>query len=181
MRPSNRTRILEAAVRVAEARGFNAVTMEAVAEEAGLTKGGLIYHFGSKEELLLGIQEHLAALWEQDLEATAGKSAAEATERERLVAYVRVSSRSATRAELIMQLESANDVALSAPWLAVLARWRPTFEIDQVDETALRAQVAVLAAEGLWSAEPLGAATIPQSARDRLIEYIVAGLGPHEE
>lgn len=45
MRPSKKSAIVEAAMRVAEEQGLSAVTIDAVAEQAGITKGGLLYHF----------------------------------------------------------------------------------------------------------------------------------------
>ena len=41
MRTSNRSKILEAAARVVQREGIRSFTYDAVAEEAGLTKGGL--------------------------------------------------------------------------------------------------------------------------------------------
>lgn len=40
MRPSKESAIVEAAMRVAEEQGLSAVTIDAVAEQAGITKGG---------------------------------------------------------------------------------------------------------------------------------------------
>ena len=45
VRPSKKSAIVEAAMRVAEEQGLSAVTIDAVAEQAGITKGGLLYHF----------------------------------------------------------------------------------------------------------------------------------------
>ena len=53
MRPSSKTLILQAAVRVTERHGITALTLEAAAEEAGLTKAGLMYHFRSRDDLLI--------------------------------------------------------------------------------------------------------------------------------
>ncbi len=59
---ATRTRLLEAAARVYAARGFAGATLDEVAEEAGLTKGAVYGHFGSKDNLLVAlIEEHLAA------------------------------------------------------------------------------------------------------------------------
>lgn len=56
-----RQRILEAANAVAERAGAAILTLEAVAAEAGVSKGGLLYHFASKEALLAGVVEfHMA-------------------------------------------------------------------------------------------------------------------------
>jgi AcrR family transcriptional regulator len=43
-----RERILEAAYTVAERSGAAALTLDAVAAEAKVSKGGLLYHFPSK-------------------------------------------------------------------------------------------------------------------------------------
>ena len=48
-----RDELLSAALRVFADRGFAAASMDAVAAEAGYSKGALYWHFSSKEELLL--------------------------------------------------------------------------------------------------------------------------------
>lgn len=59
---ATRARLLDAAARVYSARGFAGATLDDVAEEAGLTKGAVYGHFGSKENLLFALlEEYLAA------------------------------------------------------------------------------------------------------------------------
>jgi AcrR family transcriptional regulator len=61
-RARTRAALLEAAVRVYARRGFDGATIDAIAEEAGFTKGAVYDHFGSKENLLFALlDEHLAA------------------------------------------------------------------------------------------------------------------------
>ncbi|MCV2395166.1 TetR/AcrR family transcriptional regulator [Actinotalea sp. M2MS4P-6] len=50
-----RRRILEVATRLFSERGWNAVSIAEVAQEAGLSQAGLLYHFPSKRDLLLAI------------------------------------------------------------------------------------------------------------------------------
>ncbi|MFG3437591.1 TetR family transcriptional regulator [Nonomuraea sp. NPDC047897] len=45
-------RILEAARALFSARGYRATSMQAIADEVGITKAALYYHFESKEEIL---------------------------------------------------------------------------------------------------------------------------------
>ena len=52
-----RRRLLEAAQRVFFERGFHGASLEAVAEEAGLTKGAVYSQFASKADLFLAYQE----------------------------------------------------------------------------------------------------------------------------
>ncbi len=51
-------RLYRAAVSVALEQGFGKVTLDAVAREAGLSKGGLLHHFGSKTELIRSMLAH---------------------------------------------------------------------------------------------------------------------------
>lgn len=50
-----RERILDAAIAVVGEQGAGRLTLEAVAEAAGVSKGGLLYHFGTKQALLQGL------------------------------------------------------------------------------------------------------------------------------
>ncbi|HUO18998.1 MAG TPA: TetR/AcrR family transcriptional regulator [Steroidobacteraceae bacterium] len=54
LRPA-RERLLDAAERVVAEAGATHLTLDAVAKSAGVSKGGLLYHFPSKEALLEGM------------------------------------------------------------------------------------------------------------------------------
>lgn len=68
--PDARTRVLDAAEAIVAARGVPALTLDAAAREAGVSKGGLLYHFPSKEALLRGLMQRMASEMEADFEAT---------------------------------------------------------------------------------------------------------------
>lgn len=50
-----RRALLDAALQLGYERGLAGVTVQAVAQKAGVTKGGLFHHFASKEALLEGL------------------------------------------------------------------------------------------------------------------------------
>ena len=50
-----RTRLLNAAVRVFDRKGYAGASVREIAEMAGVTKPALYYHFGSKEGVLLAV------------------------------------------------------------------------------------------------------------------------------
>jgi AcrR family transcriptional regulator len=66
---SSRERILAAAVQVAIRDGVSAMTLDAVAREAGVSKGGLLYHFSSKYQLIAAMLEHQATRLQSAIEA----------------------------------------------------------------------------------------------------------------
>ena len=49
--------ILEAAVEVFVARGYEGASMDAIARQAGLTKGGIYHHFSGKDEIFLAAND----------------------------------------------------------------------------------------------------------------------------
>lgn len=51
--------ILSAAGKVVLEQGASRMTLEAVAKQAGVSKGGLLYHFPSKEDLIEGMIQHM--------------------------------------------------------------------------------------------------------------------------
>ncbi|MDV3434503.1 TetR/AcrR family transcriptional regulator [Stenotrophomonas sp. C2852] len=176
MRTSKRDRILDAAVNVINRDGVRAVTFESVAAEAQLTRGGLLYHFPSREALLRGIDEHLVQAWETSMETLLGKRADEATALERYQTFVRVSAQSATRAELMFMLESADPDA-ERPWGPAVRRWAPLPPEAGAaeDSAALDNFVARLAADGLWIYEAMYEGQLDDGVRALVAERI-AGL-----
>ncbi|PZW47122.1 TetR family transcriptional regulator [Humitalea rosea] len=64
-----RTRILDAVEAIVQRAGVPALTLEAVARDAGMSKGGLLYHFASKEALLIGLLRRLADFVEAEMDS----------------------------------------------------------------------------------------------------------------
>jgi TetR/AcrR family acrAB operon transcriptional repressor len=71
---ARRQAILEAAIGVFAQRGFDAATTDDIARGAGLSKGGLYWHFKSKDDILAAI---LMQLFDQELGVLQGLLAAE--------------------------------------------------------------------------------------------------------
>lgn len=65
---ASRGKLLAAAETVILESGVAHLTLDAVAAAAGISKGGLLYHFASKEALVMGLVENLVAGIEVDLE-----------------------------------------------------------------------------------------------------------------
>ncbi|WP_406453916.1 TetR family transcriptional regulator [Streptomyces sp. NBC_00876] len=56
-----RTLILETALRLFQERGYDKTTMRAIAQEAGVSVGNAYYYFSSKEHLVQGFYDRIAA------------------------------------------------------------------------------------------------------------------------
>jgi AcrR family transcriptional regulator len=66
-RQQTRDAVLAAAGRVFAQRGFEAASLDAIAEEAGVTRGAVYYNFADKEELFLELLDRRCAERAQDL------------------------------------------------------------------------------------------------------------------
>jgi AcrR family transcriptional regulator len=64
--PDASTRILDAAEGIVLARGVPALTLDAAAKLAGVSKGGLLYHFASKDALMRGLVDRIDAEMQAD-------------------------------------------------------------------------------------------------------------------
>ncbi|MFV0451268.1 MAG: TetR/AcrR family transcriptional regulator [Propioniciclava sp.] len=175
MRPSKRVSIIEAALRVIGRLGVSGLTYETLAEDADVTKAGIVYHFPTREDLLRGLHEHAAAEWETAMVDAAGSAPETLTDTQRLVAYTITASQSATRAQLLLLLGTADSPAVSAPSTAVLDRWAvPCAEETPVPPRELWMFVIQLAADGLWLRDSLGATAMSPHVRRYLAEELVA-------
>ncbi len=180
MRPSNRTNILDAAVRVIERDGITALTFEAVATESGIARGGLLYHFPSRDALLQGIHQHLAGVWEASMVAAAGKPSDVADATERYQAYALTCAQTATRAELQLMFDAAATDDNMQPWARVVEHWSPAAPQDLTDPVALDLFIAKLAADGMWVYEALSRSKLAPEVRQVIADRLaglIAGAG----
>lgn len=64
---STREQILDAFELLLISEGDRGASLNAVAAKAGVSKGGLLYHFGSKEALIEGVLDRLMASLQKDI------------------------------------------------------------------------------------------------------------------
>ncbi|GGI04773.1 TetR/AcrR family transcriptional regulator [Egicoccus halophilus] len=72
-RPSMRPRLLSAAARVVRRAGAGALTLDAVAGEAGSSKGGVLYHFPTKAALVTGLVDEVLDVFEAEVDRRAAQ------------------------------------------------------------------------------------------------------------
>jgi AcrR family transcriptional regulator len=104
---TRRAQILDAAQALFVARGWDAVTIADVLDEAGISKGGFYHHFSAKEDLLDALVERFTA---QAMAGTEGARKAGGDALDRFNAFVAASNR--WRAEHGLELRFFLDVML---------------------------------------------------------------------
>lgn len=169
MRASSRTEILDAAVRVVDAAQGIDITYESVAREAGLSKAGLMYHFPTKDALMIAVIEHVVDRWQHDLQTVLAIPFEDSTLTERVEAFVRFAGEgSVTQGEFVVFAEAVRRPDLAAPWLSYLRTW---FDFDEADTSSLL--LVWLAANGLWISEATGILELTDRQRERLLRRLL--------
>ncbi|PWJ54129.1 transcriptional regulator, TetR family [Quadrisphaera granulorum] len=187
--------VLRAAAEVVAERGGSA-GLEEIASRAQVTKGGLLYHFGSKEALLHAVAQQLLDDFTRDVEAAlaaedgidgsddgADDGTDDGTDDDggartpgRLTrAYVRATLAAAADAErtrrattLLVHLQT--DPAVAAMMQADAERWRERLLTDGLDP--LVATLAIAAADGICMAPLYGDAPLVDD-KDRVLQAIL--------
>jgi AcrR family transcriptional regulator len=142
--------LLDAAEQVLTRGGPQALTLQAVADEAGVSKGGLLYHFSNKSELVRGLVERLVddtnnnyAHWDDGEPGSYTR------------AYIASTCHNLTTADAdrvlrrwSVILAASTEPEMQGPISQAFETWM--WPAPGVDRNPLRAQIARLAADGLW-------------------------------
>jgi AcrR family transcriptional regulator len=100
--PPTRTRVLDAAVGMFGSRGYEATSLDQVAEASGVRKQTVLYHFGDKEGLLTAVIDRSAADLAAALEQGLGRPGLEGWDR--IESVVRATFRLAARRPALLGL-----------------------------------------------------------------------------
>ncbi|WP_261164950.1 TetR/AcrR family transcriptional regulator [Microbacterium sp. Marseille-Q6965] len=170
-RPSAKHEVVQAALRLAGRVGTRALTFEAVAEAAGKTKGGVLYHFPSKDDLIEAVIAELIGAWDADALRHLGKPFETATREERIVAFLLAATESGTEfdatADLMVMVDVARDERYVRRWRELRDRW-----VGDVADLTVRQQVALVAADGIWLDEATLQAPFPAERRREVLEEL---------
>lgn len=156
--------ILDAAEAVVIECGAAHLTLDAVAARAKVSKGGLLYHFRSKDSLLEGMIQR--CVQEFEAEAAETRKAFTRGAAAYLKAHLKTSCEgcgSARQVGAAMLAAVGNNPKLLRP---VLAFYQALFDtLTKNHRNVPRAAIALLASKGLWLLETLNLS--PLSARQR--------------
>lgn len=172
-----REALLDAAESVLFERGTQALTLAAVAERAGVSKGGLLYHFGTKEALIKGLVDRLIREFD-DLIASYDDGRPGSYTRAYIEATFCVltdGEAASTRRRWSVITAAAADPELMAPLREAMARWH---RMDPGDPDPLASTVVKLAAEGLWEVSSHDPELFDAERYAALREHLLAMLRP---
>ena len=171
---STREAVLRAAERVVDEEGVSGMTLEAVAREAGVSKGGLLYHYPSKEALIGGMIRRLIEGFGEALGRELGRERGGGGGRWSR-AYARASfaeDRWYLQVNAGLLAAVAEDTRLLDPLRRGYEDGQRWAERDGIDPAV--ATVVRLAADGLFFAEMFGFAPPEGALRERVLEALLS-------
>ncbi|GAA2390341.1 TetR/AcrR family transcriptional regulator [Streptomyces glaucosporus] len=165
-----RHRILDGALDLLRAEGGGSITLEAAARQVGLTKPGLMYHFPTKEALMLAVVDHVADRWEKLLLDRLGRPLETASPHQRIRAYVEVALAAPfDRADFAIHSDAHYRTALTDTWVRRIEPWIALPD-TLTDAARARLTAARLLADGYWTAAATGVFPVPDHDRAHLLE-----------
>jgi AcrR family transcriptional regulator len=170
-RPSTREAMLDAAQTVVLEQGATRLTLDAVARQAGASKGGILYNFPTKQALLKALVERLVE-HNRNAHAATTSTMPESPTRS-LQAYVMNSVRAPDTDD---KISGALLAALTAEpgLLKPVADYFGARFAQLTEELPLEhAAIVHLATEGLWILELLQISPFSPRQRSRVVEHLL--------
>ncbi|MBL0373438.1 TetR family transcriptional regulator [Rhizobium sp. KVB221] len=166
-----RALIVGAATRIVMERGAARMTLADVATEAGISKGGLLHYFGSKDDL---IRAMITAGLDSFEEKTMAMVATDPTPGSYLRAYITTSfpAEGADDIAAAMIAGIATDRDLLEDYGMENAKWSSRLEADGLDY--FYAQVIRLAVDGLYFSEAIGLPQFKPDDRKAFLKRLLA-------
>ncbi len=170
-RTSSRNAILAAAEAVVRRHGAAHLTLDAAASEAGVSKGGLLYHFPSKEALLQGLIAQRIEQCEEDRRRAEARFPGDKAALLKAIVESGLNDDDPSRQINAAALAAvANDPQLLTP---IKDHNRRLFKELSAFEDFDRASVVVLAVQGLWLMETLQASPLTPRQRACVIKELL--------
>ncbi len=169
--PRAKAKVLAAAREIVERDGAGALTFDELARVSGVTRGGITYHFPTKDALLQGLLEHDMQQW-KDSEAACTPTDLACPQQCELIGFIRShTSEDDSRRRFVAGMLSA---AVHQPDLLDGCREeiRQRYEQAEWDDRMLRAHVLRLAAVGLFWDEIFQFQSMPPAVRRRFAELL---------
>jgi AcrR family transcriptional regulator len=171
---ATRDGLLRAASHIIQTQGVERLTLDAVAKEAQVSKGGLLYHFASKEALVVGMIQYLMDDFEAAIAHELAQDSAPESPGSWLRAYVRATfNYEKLPTSLVSHLLSA--VTLNPELLQPVQRrfddWQQHLQARGLDP--VRASLVRLAADGLGTSELFGVRQPDASLRQQILEMLL--------
>ena len=172
---ATRDKILRAASQVVMGQGIDSLTLDAVAKQAEISKGGLLYHFPNKNVLIVGLGDQLLSDFGVALQQEFEQDEAPGTPGQWLRAYVRSTDKMSQESLALFARLSSKLVEMPPELLQSVKAFEQQLyerlETDGLDP--VQATIIQLAIDGLWFSEAFQMVVPNQERRSQVVKALL--------
>jgi AcrR family transcriptional regulator len=166
---SIKEKILYSANKVIEEKGLNSFTLDEVAKEAGVSKGGLLHYYSNKESLIRGLIEKYVELFERSIQSDADESNSKW-----LISYIQEQynqSKIDTNTMYGLLAAVASNQNLLQPVLDKRKQW-----VEKINKTKdpVLALIISFACDGIAFSNLLGLDVLDECQKSKLVERLIS-------
>lgn len=172
MNNSTKSRILDAANKVIEKKGLNCFTLDEVAKEADISKGGLLHHYPSKDKLIEGLIENYLDLLQSRI-SEREKTLSEVSPCNCLLSFIYEQFNQCkldTNTMYGLLAAVASNQELLNP---VLEKRKERFEKITECKDPIMALIISFACDGMAFSNLLGLEVLPEDTKAKLMERLI--------
>ena len=168
--PAARQKIIDASRAIVRERGAGALTFDEISQVSGVTRGGITYHFPTKQALLRGLVDDDVRQWKQ-VEAD-NQPEGTSAEMGELIGFIRAhTNEDPDRRRFVSGMLSA--VTLDPPILDPAREFeRDRMAAIEWNEKNLKLQMLRYAAIGIFWSQLFGCPDLPADVRRQLVALL---------
>ncbi len=176
MGETTRERIVRSALKIVRDSGIMKLTLADVADEASVSKGGLLYHFGTKDKLIYGVLKDTVEHYAEELaRLQAGDRKPGGWMRALLTSTFpppkqQISDVVVALFSTLLLADRPVGKEMRSVYQSNLLKWTELVASDGLDDVT--AAVIQMAIDGLMFNEAVGARPFPPALRERFLERL---------
>ncbi|MFD0957309.1 TetR/AcrR family transcriptional regulator [Virgibacillus alimentarius] len=169
-----RSKILKAAAYIVQSDGILSLTLEAAAKQAGVSKGGLLYHFPSKDALVAGMVQHPMQNYIDNIEKNVDQDTLQHGRGRWTRSFIKGTfeqSNPDKHMDAGLMAAATINRDLLKPVQDAYEQWQDHIDNDGLDP--INATILRLAVDGLWFSEIFELAPLEDDRRQRVLERLI--------
>ncbi|AJS57783.1 TetR/AcrR family transcriptional regulator [Paenibacillus sp. IHBB 10380] len=168
-----RIQILMAASKIVKELGLEHLTLDAVAKEAGISKGGLLYHFPTKDALILGMVQELTNRFSTEVDQKVKEDRKEKGKWSR--AYLEATANSSNDMNSVLAAVLFTGPSVVEGLHEQYKTWQKNIENDGLNP--VHSTIIRLVADGLWFTDMFGLAPPDDDLKKKIIHELTNWTG----
>jgi len=160
--------LVQAVSRLIMSKGISHLTIANVADEAGVSKGGLLHYFPNKNALVRRAIDSVLENYTENLEMNVAK---DSNPGGTLRAYIEVSLNDPDQMTAGLLAAIATDPELLTPMQDHYGVWQKRVESDGLDPVL--ATIIRLAIDGLWFCDMFGLTSLDEELREKVLDKLM--------